>query len=170
MMIRYMAGISALLLSTAIWALLPGATTPGAINPAVTQANIKQTICAPGWTRQVRPSEEWSESLKKNLLDQDYSDTPLRDFELDHRVPLEAGGCPTCVTNLWLEPWRDPDRHTCEPNVMLDAACKDQLENEVHRRICVGVMTLQQGQAVFLGDWTAVYKTMIRGTPDDDDD
>jgi len=30
-------------------------TTPGVINPEVTQANIQQTICVKGWTRTLRP-------------------------------------------------------------------------------------------------------------------
>lgn len=30
-------------------------TTPGAINPAVTQANIHETICVKGYTKTIRP-------------------------------------------------------------------------------------------------------------------
>jgi hypothetical protein len=41
---------------------LPNPTrTPGAINPAVTQANIGETICMKGWTKTVRPPERYTE-------------------------------------------------------------------------------------------------------------
>jgi hypothetical protein len=46
---------------------LPGepnpALTPGVTNPAVTQANIKTTICKSGWSATVRPPESYTEAL-----------------------------------------------------------------------------------------------------------
>jgi hypothetical protein len=42
--------------------------TPGAVNPAVTQANIDSTICVRGWTRTVRPPERYTESLKRQQM------------------------------------------------------------------------------------------------------
>ena len=38
--------------------------TPGALNPAVTQANIRQTICQDGWTDTIRPPESVTEPEK----------------------------------------------------------------------------------------------------------
>ena len=38
--------------------------TPGVLNRDVTQENIKQTICVPGWTRTVRPAVEYTNALK----------------------------------------------------------------------------------------------------------
>jgi hypothetical protein len=40
-------------------------TTPGVINPEVTQANIQQTICVKGWTTTIRPPASYTNSLKK---------------------------------------------------------------------------------------------------------
>ncbi len=134
---------------------------PGAISQTVTQDNIHQTICMKRWSKRARPSVNVTEPLKYRLLKHHPGADP-RQFELDHRVPIEDGGCPDCVENLWLEPWRDPTHHKCVPNVMMDAACKDKLENLVHRQICSGQMTLAQGQAVFLGDWIANYKILIQ--------
>jgi len=131
---------------------------PGAINAAVTQANIAETICARGWSERVRPPLSFTEPIKRRLLG-----AGADQFELDHRVPIEVGGCPDCVSNLWLQPWRDPRHHACNPDVMLDAACKDELENAVRRRICSGRMTLAQGQAIFLGDWTAGFAALRQG-------
>ena len=39
--------------------------TPGVIDPRVTQANIKSTICKKGYTASVRPPESYTEPLKK---------------------------------------------------------------------------------------------------------
>ena len=49
---------------------LPDAsTTPGAINPAVTQKTIGETICARGWTRMGRPPvHQYTEELKRQQI------------------------------------------------------------------------------------------------------
>jgi len=132
----------------------PSPPVPGALNPDVTQGNIGGTICTPGWSTSVRPSLSFTNPLKHSLLPPKAN---MHAYELDHRVPLELGGCPTCKSNLWLQPWRDPVGHKCEPAEMMDAACKDELENLIHREVCAGEMTLKEGRAVFLGDWIAAY-------------
>ena len=48
---------------------LPDAsTTPGAINPAVTQKTIGETICTRGWTRMVRPPVHYTGELKRQQI------------------------------------------------------------------------------------------------------
>src|SRR5205085_8220106 len=60
--------------------------TPGAISPAVTQADIHSTICSYGYTRSVRPPESVSEPEKEASL-APYGDTgPLHVYEFDHLV------------------------------------------------------------------------------------
>jgi hypothetical protein len=44
------------------------ALTPGAINAAVTQDNIAATICARGWTATIRPSADYTDTLKRAQL------------------------------------------------------------------------------------------------------
>src|SRR5581483_9064980 len=44
--------------------LASGARTPGALNPAVTQATIGATICRRGWTATVRPPGSYTNALK----------------------------------------------------------------------------------------------------------
>jgi hypothetical protein len=44
------------------------AVTPRAINPAVTQANIDETICRRGWTHTIRPPKEYTTTLKRKQL------------------------------------------------------------------------------------------------------
>jgi hypothetical protein len=38
-------------------------STPGVVNPDVTQANIGSTICRHGWTRTIRPPVEYTNAL-----------------------------------------------------------------------------------------------------------
>lgn len=67
--------------------------TPGAINPVVTQANIHATICVRGWTKTVRPPEDYTYRLKREQLRAwDYVDQQTRDYEEDHLIPLALGG------------------------------------------------------------------------------
>jgi hypothetical protein len=130
--------------------------TPGAINPAVTQDNINQTICRRGWTRSIRPPERYTENIKRRLLHSPSSpyydpSARLRDYELDHRVPLGVGGAPRDPKNLWDEPrfgaW--------------NAEQKDELEEVIRDLIRLHEMTLEEGQAVFLGDWREGYRQYV---------
>lgn len=124
--------------------------TPGSLNPQVTQDNIDQTICVPGWTRTIRPPVDYTERLKREqIAAYGYADTNPADYEEDHRVPLEVGGNPTDPHNLWPEPrQRVIDfAHSAE--------AKDDLENYVHSLVCSGQLTLAEGQRIFLGDFFA---------------
>ena len=49
-------------------ALPDPARTPGAINPAIKQDNIGETICVRGWTRTVRPPSEVTYVLKRQAM------------------------------------------------------------------------------------------------------
>ena len=130
--------------------------TPGAINPVVTQDNINQTICMRGWTKTIRPPEKYTYRLKRTQLHRPSSpyfvaDAYLRDFEEDHRVPLGIGGAPHDRRNLWPEP-----RHG-----EWNAEKKDELEDAIHELVCRHEITLEQGQAVFLGDWREGYRKYV---------
>jgi hypothetical protein len=83
--------------------------TPGAINPAVIQSNIDETICHRGWTSTIRPPEKYTYRLKRAQLHRPSSpyfvaNAYLRDFEEDHRVPLGLGGAPRDHRNLGQSP------------------------------------------------------------------
>lgn len=115
--------------------------TPGALNPAVTQVTIAQTICVPGWTGTVRPPSSYTTALKRNQM-RDYGETgPLSGFEEDHLVSLSAGGAPTDPQNLFPQP-------------IVDAHRKDQTEVAVQKAICAGRITLKQGQDQLLTQWS----------------
>ena len=73
----------------ASWAL-----TPGVLNPAVTQATIRATICTRGWTRTVRPPVSYTNALKVRQLVQYGLRGPPSAFQEDHLISLELGRQP----------------------------------------------------------------------------
>jgi hypothetical protein len=123
--------------------------TPGAINEMVTQANIRGTICTKGWTRTIRPPVSYTNRLKRQLMRKyGVGSRDVRDFELDHLIPLELGGAPDDPANVWPQPrtgtWT--------------AELKDDLERTLNRRACEGRVSLAQAQQAIRTDWIAAYR------------
>jgi hypothetical protein len=136
-------------------ALPDPARTPGAIDPAVTQATIGDTICVPGWTLTVRPSERYTEELKRRQIEEyGYADRRLGDYEEDHLIPLELGGSPTDPRNLWPEPHRAPGGW--------GSRRKDYLENVLRRLVCAGRLPLDTARQAIARDWIAAYQRYHR--------
>jgi hypothetical protein len=126
--------------------LYPNPTfTPGATDPNVTQDNIQQTICVHGYTAQVRPRSSVIRRLRIEVLAKYQS--PGSGQELDHFIPLELGGCPDCVSNLWPEPY--------EPRP--GAREKDRVETYLKSQVCDGSMTLAEAQRAITTDWYRIY-------------
>jgi hypothetical protein len=67
-------------------------------------------------------------------------------YEIDHLVSLELGGS-NDITNLW------PQSYCGENN----AHKKDKLENELHKQVCSGKMTLEDAQKCIASDWEMCY-------------
>ena len=107
--------------------------TPGALNPDVTQATIRSTICRHGWTRTVRPPQTYTNTLKiAQMREYGRSGTP-HDYQEDHLISLELGGHPTDPRNLWPEPY---------PR----ASEVDRIENELNAQVCGGKLSLADAQ------------------------
>jgi hypothetical protein len=121
-------------------------SVPGYLNPAVTQANIHQTICKSGWTATIRPPVSYTNKLKLEQMEAGHLKGKPSDFELDHEVSLELGGHPTDPRNLWPEPYKP------EPG----ARKKDQVEDFLHREVCAGRMPLRDAQQLIMSDWTKI--------------
>ncbi|MBW8794242.1 MAG: hypothetical protein JF597_11790 [Streptomyces sp.] len=126
------------------------ACTPGAISPAVTQANLKTTICRKGgYTSGVRPSA-YVTGKEKKLNAASYGFTgAMSDAEYDHLISLQLGGDPNDPRNLWLEP-ADPG-HKAGQGVNNR---KDPVETKLHTAVCAGKVTLAQAQQAIVTDWT----------------
>jgi hypothetical protein len=107
--------------------------TPGVLNPDVTQASIKQTICVPGWTRTVRPPVDYTNALKAKQMRVYHELGSPSDYQEDHLISLELGGNPTDPRNLWPEPY---------PR----AAQVDEIENDLNAKVCSGALSLADAQ------------------------
>ena len=118
--------------------------TPGATNPSVTQANIHQTICVANWTKTIRPPVTFTNRLKAEQMAALKLTGKPSAYEEDHLISLEVGGNPTEPGNLWPEPWPE-------------ARLKDQVEDELHRAVCAGTITLADAQHILATDWVSEY-------------
>jgi len=67
------------------------ARTPGVLNPDVTQASIRSTICTHGWTATIRPPVDYTNALKRTQM-RAYGETgPASAYQEDHLISLELG-------------------------------------------------------------------------------
>jgi hypothetical protein len=137
--------IAAALVAAALVLLAPGhhhrtnailadpTRTPGVLNPDVTQADIRSTICRHGWTETIRPPVSYTNALKTRQMRQYREPGSRSDYQEDHLISLELGGSPTDPRNLWPEPY---------PR----ATDVDKIENELNAEVCSGQLTLAQAQ------------------------
>jgi hypothetical protein len=107
--------------------------TPGVVNPDVTQATIRPTICKQGWTKTIRPPSSYTDALKQEQMKDYRRAGTSSDFQEDHLISLELGGHPSDPRNLWPEP--------------IELAREvDGVENELNEKICSGEISLAEGQ------------------------
>jgi hypothetical protein len=129
--------------------ILPDPTcTPGAIDPTVTQSNIGSTICVSGYTKTVRPPVSVTNPIKLQVMQAyGFTDSPSN-YELDHLIPLELGGAPADVKNLWSEPYyTNPNSYD-----------KDGFENYLHNQVCSGVIDLHTAQNEIATNWVKYWE------------
>jgi hypothetical protein len=113
--------------------------TPGAVFPDIT----KDQICTPGYSQSVR---DVPDSEKKQVYADYRIATHLAgEFEVDHLISLELGGS-NDISNLWPE--------AAEPRPGFHE--KDQVENYLHREVCMGQMSLKDAQSIIAHDWQSV--------------
>ncbi len=121
--------------------------TPGSIFQQITAADI----CVSGYAQRVRNvslPEKIEVYRNYNLFYRRHSE-----YELDHLIPLELGG-DNSPANLWPQSYSG----------FWNARIKDRLENELHSRVCRGVMPLAQVQHDFATNWVLAYQKYL-GTP-----
>jgi hypothetical protein len=135
-----------LLPRTACAAALPD--QPG----AVTSASARE-ICAHGYASGIRPRGRAWRSLKRALYERYGLARGRRyGYVADHIVPLELGGAPADLRNLWLQPYNE-------------AHAKDHVENDLHVLVCDGRMPLTAAQERIARDWTTAVPAGTRLTP-----
>ena len=130
-------------LASALYSRPDPSCTPGALNPAVTQATIDKTICVSGWTETVRPPEAITEREKEASMAA-YGDTgSMASYEYDHFIPLELGGATNDRRNLWPEPGASPNP-------------KDSVEDRLREEVCDGSISLAKAQREIARNWAAL--------------
>jgi hypothetical protein len=120
--------------------------TPGAVDPAVTQGNLRSTICHPGYTKTVRPSSSRTGKFKYEVAYPAYGEPHSKKTELDHLVSLELGGA-NDAANLWPE-------YPPTPNP------KDKVENALHAAVCDGKVTLKAAQNAIAANWETAERKL----------
>jgi hypothetical protein len=139
--------------------------TPGALNPAVTQATIHSTICVSGWTATVRPAREYTDALKvRQIAEYGYSDTRTSQYEEDHLVPLSLGGATSDPRNLWPEPH---DVKLADGR-QVGSDVKNEYIGELNVAVCQGRISLAVARAGVIGwvhHWLAWNATPNAPTP-----
>lgn len=118
--------------------------TPGEASDAVTQNNIKKTICVKGYTKTVRYVPD---SIKKEVYEEyGIAHHDPGQYEVDHLIALTDGGS-NDISNLWPQP-------------APDYKYKDKLEVWVNKQICSGQMTLREGQKCLI-KFNKCYKKIL---------
>jgi hypothetical protein len=129
------------------------ALTPGVADPSVTVDQLR----SPAFIKAARnvPAPE------KAKVYAEYGIKTHRpgQYEVDHLISLELGGS-NDIRNLW------PQSYTGVWNAHL----KDRLENELHRRVLAGTITLVDAQHEIATNWIATYaevfpQDVVNGVP-----
>jgi PKD domain len=107
--------------------------TPGALDPDVTQATIASTICKAGWAAGAAPSAAFLAGLKSTQLRRYHATGKPASYVVDHLIPIELGGAPTDVRNLWPQ-----SRTRARPDGVVTAA--------LVRGVCAGTIPLARAQ------------------------
>lgn len=124
------------------------AKTPGAALD-VTAADI----CVSGYSKRVRNVP--AAVKREAYASYDIPSHEPGEYEVDHLISLELGGS-NSLKNLW------PQSFRTHP---WNAYVKDALENELHRRVCAGVIDLAQAQYVISHNWVIGYRAYVHQAP-----
>jgi hypothetical protein len=138
-----------------------------ALNRAVTDANVRDTICNPAWTRGLRPPPSMTESWKRAVAAAYHLPGSLRDYEGDHRMPeADLGGDPGAhlTGGVWVltdqtvtlptgvrVPANFADESPASPNP------KDHDETALHDQVCAGQLTLTAARIQLRDRWLLPY-------------
>ena len=113
--------------------------TPGAIDPAVTQANLTDTICKPGWREKSYPPVSVNNRMKMDSA-RSYGLPPDYEGEYDHLVSRMLGGSSEDPRNRWPQPEARPNP-------------KDRLEIALHEAVCADMIPLATAQRTIAASW-----------------
>lgn len=113
--------------------------TPGAIDPAVTQVNLTDTICKSGFREKAYPPVAVDDQMKKDSA-RSYGLSPDYEGEYDHLVSRMLGGSSVDSRNRWPQP-------EVKPNP------KDRIEIALHESVCASMIPLATAQQALAVNW-----------------
>ncbi|MCU1454479.1 MAG: hypothetical protein JWN46_2625 [Acidimicrobiales bacterium] len=147
------------------------ACTPGVVNPAVTESNIRTTICRSGWSRRQRAKylpasgPRGSQALKRKVAA--YYDPPgvPATSEGDHVISIELGGDPAGGPNFAGANFFDEPHDLTGPDGQpAGSRVKDGFENALHRMVCAHQISLAEAQRQIATDWYGAFEAAGRPT------
>jgi len=126
------------------------------LTPGLGATEDENLVCQRGYAERVRPRGALWRRLKEEAFARygiAYQDRDAigangvrePEYQVDHLIPLEIGGSPTDLQNIWPQP-------------IGPALRKDRVENELHQLVCSGQMPLKQAQDAIARNW----KTAVR--------
>lgn len=147
-------------LFTALFLLLIAGSSHAGILPDLTltsgtaYSNVTtKDVCSKGWAKKHR---KVTNAMRDAVFRQYQTPYEPGRYEVDHLIPLELGGT-NDISNLWPEAYEPrPGAHE-----------KDEVENELHWRVCLGQMSLQEAQSVISQDWYTFYRSWKEGINND---
>jgi hypothetical protein len=133
-----------LLAGPALAADLPDLT----LTPGVTRDLTKDQICATKWGKDVRAVTAAMRRQVMTTYNMTPKACPSGKIEIDHLISRELGGS-NDRKNLW------PQSYDSKP---WGAHTKDKLENELHRLICLGKISVKDAQSEISTNWIKAYR------------
>ena len=110
-------------------------------------------LCESGYTKKVR---NVNAATKKQVFRiYRLSNGIKRGYEVDHIISLELGGT-NDIDNLFPQPY-EVYLSVNHVNMRMGAHEKDKVENDLHRKVCQGKMSLRQAQDIIVNDWITYY-------------
>lgn len=73
---------------------------------------------------------------------------PAGAYEFDHLIPLELGGAPDDLRDLWAEPGASPN-------------AKDAVEQVLNQAVCARRLNLIEAQRRIAADWTTAVQGAV---------
>lgn len=122
------------------------------LTPGVVSMVDSSRVCELGFSSTIRPKGRLWRHLRDEAFrryhisrghrsEKDNTGARHPAYQIDHLIPVELGGDPTDIRNLWPQP-------------IASAKKKNVVENELHARVCSGQMTLNEAQSRIAKDWT----------------
>ena len=113
-------------------------------------------ICESGYTKKVRNVNKYTK--RRVFRAYGLSNGIKRGYEVDHIISLELGGT-NDLDNLFPQPY-EAYLSVNHVNMRMGAHEKDKVENDLHRKVCQGKMSLHQAQDIIVNDWVTYYLKM----------